>query len=264
MAVAARQTRVLTHHCEHDPTAEVTDLLELEVQFLVGPEPLLEEATDRRLTLDELHPPVQDRSFGDAAHHPVDITAIQSLNLVAHKLDRVGRRGLLGHPPPSIPDGICCRAFGYARSVEVEQPKPAPHSWGPKRRFSPCRVALVLFAFALPLIGVVACGESGQVEEVEVVVKAYFRADDPAHCEKYVTQDYRAELRRLTGESCERAVAAGAGGGIDVKVGDVTVEGNNADADIEVPQSDPGADTSRADTVVLLKERGDWKVDGFK
>ena len=103
MAVAASRTPVLNHHCKHNPTAEVTDLLELEVQFLVGPEPVLKEATDRRSTLDELRPPVQDRIFGDAAHHPVEITAIQSLKLLAHKLNRVGRRGLLRHRPRSIP-----------------------------------------------------------------------------------------------------------------------------------------------------------------
>ena len=105
MAVAANQTPVLNHHSRHNPTAEVTDLLKLEVQFLVGPEPLLKEATDRRPTLDEVRPPVQDRIFGDAAHHPVEITAIQSLKLLAHKLNRIGRRELLAHLPASIPDG---------------------------------------------------------------------------------------------------------------------------------------------------------------
>jgi hypothetical protein len=41
--------------------------------------------------------------FGDAAHHPVEITAIQSLKLLAHKLNQVDARGLLRHRPPSIP-----------------------------------------------------------------------------------------------------------------------------------------------------------------
>src|SRR4051812_9477831 len=107
MAVAANETPVLNHHCKHNPTAEVTDLLKLEVQFLVGPEPVLKEATYRRSTLEEAaNPtPVEDHIFGDAAHHPVEITAIESLNLLAHKLNQVGRRGLLGHLPASIPDG---------------------------------------------------------------------------------------------------------------------------------------------------------------
>jgi len=105
MPVAANQPPVLDHHSKHDPTAEVTDLLELEVQFLVGPEPLVKEGTYRRSTLDEVRPPVQDPILGDVAQHPVEITAIQSLNLLAHKLNRTGRRELLAHLTASIPDG---------------------------------------------------------------------------------------------------------------------------------------------------------------
>jgi hypothetical protein len=105
VTVAANRTPVLNHHGKHNPTAEVTDLLELEAQFLVGPEPVLKEATDRRSTLEVVSPPVQDHIFGDAAHHPVEITAIQSLKLLAHKLNRIGRRELLAHLPASIPDG---------------------------------------------------------------------------------------------------------------------------------------------------------------
>src|SRR4029077_1981195 len=97
VTVATNQTPVLNPHRKHNPTAELSDLLKLEVQFLVGPEPFVEEATYRRSTLDHVRPPVQDRIFGDAAHHPVEIAAIESLNLHAHKLNQVGRRGLLGH-----------------------------------------------------------------------------------------------------------------------------------------------------------------------
>src|SRR5262249_30985377 len=97
------QTPVLNHHCKHNPSAEVTDFLKLEVQLLVGAPPLLNEVTYRRSTLLEARPPVQDPIFGDAAHHPVEITAIQSVNLLTHKLDRLGRRGLGGHRASSIP-----------------------------------------------------------------------------------------------------------------------------------------------------------------
>jgi hypothetical protein len=103
MAVTTDQTPVLTHHGKHNPTAEVADLLKLEVQFLVGPEPIVKEGAYRRSTLDEFGTPVQDHILGDVAHHPVEITAIQSLNLLAHKLNQVGRGGLLGHLPASIP-----------------------------------------------------------------------------------------------------------------------------------------------------------------
>ena len=64
---ATNQTTVLNDHGEHNPIPEVTYLLELVVQFLVGPEPLVKEATDRRSTLDEARAPVQDPIFGDAA-----------------------------------------------------------------------------------------------------------------------------------------------------------------------------------------------------
>jgi hypothetical protein len=115
-AVTTNQTPVLTHHSKHNPTAEVADLLKLEVQFLVGPEPIVKEAAYRRSTLDEFGTPVQDHIFGDVAHHPVEITAIQSLNLLAHKLNRVRRGGLLGHLPASIPNG---QTEGNHRRAEV-------------------------------------------------------------------------------------------------------------------------------------------------
>ena len=102
---ATDQTPDLRHHRKYNPTAEVTDLLKLVVQFLVGPEPFGNEATYRRSTLKDFRAPNHDRILGDAAHHPVEITAIQCLELHAHKLDRVGCRGLLGHLPASIPDG---------------------------------------------------------------------------------------------------------------------------------------------------------------
>src|SRR5262249_2489125 len=104
-ALAANEAPVLNHHCKHDPTAEVTDLLELVVQFLVGAEPLVEEAAYRRSALDEARPPVQDPVFDDAAHHAVEIAAIQSLDLPAHELNRIGARELFVHLPASIPDG---------------------------------------------------------------------------------------------------------------------------------------------------------------
>src|SRR5690349_21505576 len=99
MVAAASQTPILNHHGKHNPTAEVTDLLELEAQFLVGREPVLKEATDRRSTLEGVNAPVQDHIFGDVAHHPIEIAAVQSLELLAHKLNRIGRRELLAHLP---------------------------------------------------------------------------------------------------------------------------------------------------------------------
>ena len=102
-AVGANRTPVLNHHSKHNPTAEVADLFKLDVQFLPGPEPVLKEATDRRSTLEEvLKTPLKDPIFGDVAHHPAEITAIQSLKLLAHELNQVGRRGLLRHRPRSI------------------------------------------------------------------------------------------------------------------------------------------------------------------
>src|SRR4051794_40926925 len=115
---AANQTPVLDDDGKDNPTAEVTDLLKLEIQFLVGPEPVHKEATYRRSTLHEFDPPVQDHIFGDAAHHSVEITTLQSLNLLAHKLNQVGRGGLPSHLPASIP------RTDYAASGTARTPLP--------------------------------------------------------------------------------------------------------------------------------------------
>ncbi len=122
---ATNQTPVLNHHSKHNPTAEMTDLLKLEVQFLVGPEPVLKEAAYRGSTLEELGPPVQDPIFGDAAHHPVGVTSIQSLNLLAKRrgrgqLHETPRERICAAPCAIVANGpavfgVSCRSWFGAR-----------------------------------------------------------------------------------------------------------------------------------------------------
>jgi hypothetical protein len=72
VTVAADQTPVLAYPGKHDPTAEVTDLVKLVVEFLEGPEPVVNEATYRRSTLEVVsrRPPVKDRILGDVVNTP--------------------------------------------------------------------------------------------------------------------------------------------------------------------------------------------------
>ena len=85
----------LDDHSKHNSVAEFVDLLKLERQFLIHAEPALNEATDRRSTLEVVsqRPPVKDRIGSKAAHHRINVTAVSSLKLLAHKLNRVGRVG---------------------------------------------------------------------------------------------------------------------------------------------------------------------------
>ena len=96
----------LDDHSKHNSVAEFVDLLKLELQLLIHAEPALNEATDRRSTLVVISqcPPVKDGIHSKGAHHGIEVAAIRSLELPADKLNRVGRRGLLRHRPPSIPE----------------------------------------------------------------------------------------------------------------------------------------------------------------
>jgi hypothetical protein len=100
----ASRPSLLEDHSKHNSVAEVVDLLKLELQFLIHAEPALNEGTNRGLAFEDVpqRPPLKDRIHSKAAHHRIDITAIPSLKLPAHKLNQVGGRGLLGHRPPSM------------------------------------------------------------------------------------------------------------------------------------------------------------------
>src|SRR5207244_1396845 len=101
----ASRPSLLEDHSKHNSVAEVVDLLKLELQFLIQAEPALNEGTNCRLAFEDVpqRPPLKDRIHSKAAHHRIDITAIRSLELPAHKLHQVGGRGLVRHRPPSIP-----------------------------------------------------------------------------------------------------------------------------------------------------------------
>jgi hypothetical protein len=101
---AASRATILSDHGKHNPIAEVADFLKPELQLLVRAKPVLKEAANGSPSLEAVpqRPPVEGRIFGEAAGYSVEITAIRSLKRPAHKLDRVGGRGLLGHRPASI------------------------------------------------------------------------------------------------------------------------------------------------------------------
>ena len=63
----------LDDHSKHNSVAEFVDLLKLELQLLIHAEPALNEATDRRSTLEVVskRPPVKDRIWGEEPHHGV-------------------------------------------------------------------------------------------------------------------------------------------------------------------------------------------------
>ena len=123
MAGAANQTPVLNRHCKHNPIAEVTDLLKLVVQFLVGPEPVLKEATYRRSTLDEVRPPrPRPHLRRRRAHHPVEITAIQQPQTACAQAPP----GRGSWTPQASPVSIADRRF--------QQPSERPTSLAPRWR----------------------------------------------------------------------------------------------------------------------------------
>jgi len=105
---AAGRTTVLNDDGEHNPIAEVADFLEPILQLLVRAQPFLNEAANGRPPLEAVdpRPPVEGRIFGEAADHRVEITAIQSLESPAQKLNQVGGRRLLGHHAAKYPGAL--------------------------------------------------------------------------------------------------------------------------------------------------------------
>ncbi len=51
----------------------------------------------------------------EQARHVIEVTAVGRLGAAAHQLQRVGGRGLLGHPPSSIPHRMGDATLGAAR-----------------------------------------------------------------------------------------------------------------------------------------------------
>jgi hypothetical protein len=86
----AGRPSLLEDHSKHNSVAEVVDLLELELQFLIHAEPALNEGANRRLAFQDVpqRPPLEDRIRSKGAHHRVDITAIPSLNCLRTRSTR--------------------------------------------------------------------------------------------------------------------------------------------------------------------------------
>jgi hypothetical protein len=96
---ATHRNALLDDHSEHNPVAEVADILELELQFLVRAEPVLERAADRRSPFEGSphRPPRKDRIGSEEPDHRVQVAPVCGLEGAAHTLNQVKGRGLLGH-----------------------------------------------------------------------------------------------------------------------------------------------------------------------
>src|SRR5688572_27371667 len=102
---ATGRNTLLDDHGEHNPTAEVADVLKLELQFLVRAEPVLEEAANRHAPLEGIpcaHPPLKDCIGSVEADHRVQVAPVCGLEGNAREFNKVGGRGLLGHDSVSI------------------------------------------------------------------------------------------------------------------------------------------------------------------
>src|SRR5207302_11005509 len=75
---ATNRNARLDDHSKHNPVAEVADILNLELQFLVSAEPVLEEAANRRSPREGCpsRPSLKDRIRSVEAHQRVQVVPI--------------------------------------------------------------------------------------------------------------------------------------------------------------------------------------------
>lgn len=85
---AADQTPLLADHRKHDPVVEDDELFALQAKLGEGAERVVQEGTDCRPPLANLHPPVKDRIGSEEAQYRVDVTLIHSLEGKARQLNR--------------------------------------------------------------------------------------------------------------------------------------------------------------------------------
>jgi hypothetical protein len=91
---------------EPDPVAEVEGFLHLDLELLVRADPVLTMGANCRQGLVGTKPYGRVVPYGVGtkdAYGPVQVTAIHSFNVPAHKLDEVGGCGLFSHRSVSIP-----------------------------------------------------------------------------------------------------------------------------------------------------------------
>lgn len=118
-------------------------------------------------------------------------------------------------------------------------------------------VALIAVSLALP-----ACGGDGSdgsdEEQIREVITAFYESAEGV-CGS-ISDDLLKE-QFDSREDCERAAAASEPER-DYEIGEVSVDGDEATADVEVP-GPPGKEAETG-TLVLQKEDGEWKVDGIQ
>src|SRR4029077_8720593 len=95
--------------------------------LLIVTEPVFEEASDRRHTLegaDAWKRCVPDSIWSVNAHNCLELTALGSFRRLPPTLDQVGGRGLVRHCPLSIPE--CC----FRRRASVWRAWPCGYRYG--------------------------------------------------------------------------------------------------------------------------------------
>jgi hypothetical protein len=134
--IDADRATLLVDHRKHDPVVEDDELFDFEAKLGEIAEPFVQEATNCRSAFDDLEPR-KERIGSEEAHYRVDVTPIHSLEDNAHKLSRVGDRGLLRHRALKYPGPPPSRLSERPRSAK--QTPPSTRSSSPSQRMASAR-----------------------------------------------------------------------------------------------------------------------------
>ena len=94
------------------------------------------------------------------------------------------------------------------------------------------------------------------------VVEDYLDADSCSDIEDLTTDDFRESFGGCSDEDIDQF--QGDVGDLDLEVKDEKIDGDKATVDVEASGSIEGEDISSTATYSLVKEDGDWKIDGIE
>ncbi len=115
--------------------------------------------------------------------------------------------------------------------------------------------AAVLIALVIVVVLVLGGGGSPQS-----VVEDFIDADSCSDAEKLVTDDFQEEF----GECSEDQLGGfGDDGDFDVEIKDEEIDGDEATVEVETSGEIAGEELSQTITFSLVKDDGDWKIDGI-